>query len=155
MGRLQSLYRFCTINSNGINRNLLRLQRLPLVGGSCRMAFSTTCTTAAGTRSTIDERERAQFAQFATQWWRARGPHAMLLEMNSIRVPFVVDALVPHAGPSSAQRLSLHQPLRGKRILDIGAGGGFLSEALARLGILFSLLEHEFYSQDSTKSTGQ
>ena len=136
MGRLQSLYRFCTINSNGFNRNFLQLQRLPLVGWSWRMTFSTTSSTTAGpARSTIDERERAQFAQFASEWWRARGPHAMLLEMNSIRVPFVVDALVPHAGPSGAQRLSLHQPLRGKRILDIGAGGGFLSEALARLGI--------------------
>lgn len=135
MGRLLPVYRSfaSSISSSLLRRNLFQSPQLSWYLANA--TASTTTTTAESARSTVDERERAQFAKSATEWWRSRGPHAMLHEMNSIRVPFVVDALVPHSGPTGVQRLTIHQPLRGKRILDIGAGGGFLSEALARLGV--------------------
>merc|ERR1719427_2288847 len=62
----------------------------------------------------------------ASDWWNTEGVCKPLHSMNRLRVPFVRDRLVPN------NRNAL--PLQGLKILDVGCGGGILSEPLARLG---------------------
>lgn len=59
------------------------------------------------------------FKDNATKWWSGK-EFSLLRSMNEIRVPFVVDGL--------------DKPIKESKILDVGCGGGILSEPLARLG---------------------
>ncbi|CAH1636521.1 unnamed protein product [Spodoptera littoralis] len=77
--------------------------------------------------STIDAADVKFFSQKMKDWWNPNGDLSLLHSMNLIRVPFVRDGLV------TATKKDLH-PLRDKKILDVGCGGGILSEGLARLG---------------------
>jgi 2-polyprenyl-6-hydroxyphenyl methylase / 3-demethylubiquinone-9 3-methyltransferase len=79
---------------------------------------------------TIDQDEVARFSRLAGRWWDARGPMAALHKFNPVRLGFVRDRAAAHFG-RDAKRLD---SLAGLRILDIGCGGGILSEPLARLG---------------------
>ena len=80
--------------------------------------------------STIDQAEIDQFARLGAQWWDERGPMAMLHKFNPVRVGYIRDQVTAHFG-RDAKKLGC---LTGLRILDIGCGGGILSEPLARLG---------------------
>jgi 2-polyprenyl-6-hydroxyphenyl methylase/3-demethylubiquinone-9 3-methyltransferase len=82
------------------------------------------------TRSTIDESEVAQFSRLAEDWWDAHGPMAMLHKFNPVRLAYIRDHATARFG-RDPKRLD---SLAGLRILDIGCGGGILSEPLARLG---------------------
>uniref|UniRef100_A0A3P9PNC8 Ubiquinone biosynthesis O-methyltransferase, mitochondrial n=1 Tax=Poecilia reticulata TaxID=8081 RepID=A0A3P9PNC8_POERE len=79
--------------------------------------------------TTVDPGEVKRFQLLANKWWDEEGEFAALHAMNDLRVPFVRDNLL------NAQR-ERHpgQPLAGLRILDVGCGGGLLSEPLGRLG---------------------
>jgi 2-polyprenyl-6-hydroxyphenyl methylase/3-demethylubiquinone-9 3-methyltransferase len=81
-------------------------------------------------RRTVDEDEVARFSRLSGQWWDARGPMAPLHKFNPVRLAYVRDRMAEHFG-RDAKRLD---SLKGLRILDIGCGGGILSEPLARLG---------------------
>jgi 2-polyprenyl-6-hydroxyphenyl methylase / 3-demethylubiquinone-9 3-methyltransferase len=81
-------------------------------------------------RRTVDEDEVARFSRMASQWWDVRGPMAPLHKFNPVRLAYVRDRTAAHFG-RDAKRLD---SLKGLRILDIGCGGGILSEPLARLG---------------------
>src|SRR3984885_6455253 len=82
------------------------------------------------TRGTIDEEEVARFSRMSSQWWDARGPMAALHKFNPVRLAYIRDRVAEHFD-RDAKRLD---SLKGLRILDIGCGGGILSEPLARLG---------------------
>jgi 2-polyprenyl-6-hydroxyphenyl methylase/3-demethylubiquinone-9 3-methyltransferase len=82
------------------------------------------------TRRTVDEDEVARFSRMAGQWWDARGPMAQLHKFNPVRLAYIRDRAAAHFD-RDAKRLD---SLKGLRILDIGCGGGILSEPLARLG---------------------
>ncbi|XP_075975580.1 ubiquinone biosynthesis O-methyltransferase, mitochondrial-like isoform X2 [Anticarsia gemmatalis] len=79
--------------------------------------------------STIDASDVELFSKEMDDWWNPNGSLSLLHRMNTIRVPFVRDGLVQ----CSTEERSL-QPLKDKTILDVGCGGGILSEGLARLG---------------------
>ena len=79
---------------------------------------------------TIDEAEIARFSRLSGQWWDARGPWATLHKFNPVRLVYIRDHAAEHFGRDPTRRDSL----AGLRILDIGCGGGVLSEPLARLG---------------------
>lgn len=79
---------------------------------------------------TIDEAELARFARMSGQWWDAQGPWATLHKFNPVRLGYIRDHAAEHFGRDPARIDSL----AGLRILDIGCGGGVLSEPLARLG---------------------
>ncbi len=81
-------------------------------------------------RSTIDADEVAQFSRLSGQWWDPHGPMAALHMFNPVRLGYIRDRAAVHFG-RDAKRLD---SLAGLRILDIGCGGGILSEPLARLG---------------------
>lgn len=80
--------------------------------------------------ATIDPSEVARFDALGAQWWDPKGKMAPLHAINPVRLGFVRDVLVRHFG-HDARSL---RPLKGLRILDIGCGGGLLSEPLARMG---------------------
>jgi 2-polyprenyl-6-hydroxyphenyl methylase/3-demethylubiquinone-9 3-methyltransferase len=79
---------------------------------------------------TVDEAELARFAALAGEWWNPRGKMAPLHKFNPVRLGYIRDAACRHFD-HDAKRLDC---LKGLRILDIGCGGGILSEPLARLG---------------------
>jgi 2-polyprenyl-6-hydroxyphenyl methylase/3-demethylubiquinone-9 3-methyltransferase len=81
-------------------------------------------------RSTVDQAEVDQFARLATKWWDPQGPMAALHKFNPVRLAYIRDRACAHFG-HDPKRLD---SLAGLRILDIGCGGGILSEPLARLG---------------------
>ncbi len=85
---------------------------------------------ATDTATTVDQAEIEQFARLGAQWWDERGPMAMLHKFNPVRVGYIRDQVTAHFG-REPKKLDC---LAGLRILDIGCGGGILSEPLARLG---------------------
>ncbi|MGV8960451.1 MAG: bifunctional 2-polyprenyl-6-hydroxyphenol methylase/3-demethylubiquinol 3-O-methyltransferase UbiG [Stenotrophomonas sp.] len=68
--------------------------------------------------SNFDQAELDKFAALANRWWDAGGPQKPLHALNPVRLKYVGD----------------RASLRGARVLDIGCGGGLLSEALAKAG---------------------
>src|SRR6202051_5020645 len=82
------------------------------------------------TRRTVDEDEVARFSRMSGQWWDARGPMAALHKFNPVRLAYIRDRAAEHFD-RDARRLD---SLKALRILDIGCGGGILSEPWARLG---------------------
>jgi 2-polyprenyl-6-hydroxyphenyl methylase/3-demethylubiquinone-9 3-methyltransferase len=79
---------------------------------------------------TVDREEVARFAALATQWWDADGKMGMLHRFNPVRLGFIKEMACRRFGRDAAALTAL----KGLRILDIGCGGGVLSEPLARLG---------------------
>jgi len=80
--------------------------------------------------SSVDPAEVAQFSALAAEFWDPRGKMRMLHRINPIRLRFIRDHACRHFG-RDPRRLDC---LAALRILDIGCGGGLLSEPLARLG---------------------
>jgi 2-polyprenyl-6-hydroxyphenyl methylase/3-demethylubiquinone-9 3-methyltransferase len=80
--------------------------------------------------STVDEREVEQFARLGARWWDPKGPMAALHKLNPVRLAYIRDQAVERFGRDPKKLDCLKQ----LRILDIGCGGGILSEPLARLG---------------------
>jgi 2-polyprenyl-6-hydroxyphenyl methylase/3-demethylubiquinone-9 3-methyltransferase len=81
-------------------------------------------------RPTVDQAEVEQFSRLAEQWWDPHGSMAMLHKFNPVRLAYIRDQAIARFNRDS-KRLDC---LKGLRILDIGCGGGILSEPLARLG---------------------
>ena len=79
---------------------------------------------------TSDPVELAKFHQLAETWWDPKGPMWPLHAMNAFRMTLIMETL------SQWRNLPVHThyPLSGLQILDVGCGGGILSESLARLG---------------------
>ena len=80
--------------------------------------------------STVDAAEVERFAALAAQWWDPQGPMAALHKFNPVRLAYIRDRACARFG-RDPKRLD---SLSGLRMLDIGCGGGILSEPLARLG---------------------
>ena len=120
--------------------SLRRLPRTPYAvgvsGRLSRVAFNTLAPGAPSTPpSSVDASELRKFASQSSLWWRDdSGPFAALHSLNRVRVPLIRQALLELSLPMPQPTQSAGQPLRGFRILDVGCGGGILSEALARLG---------------------
>ena len=75
----------------------------------------------ATTHDNYHQAELDRFAALANRWWDAEGPQRPLHVLNPVRLDYVKQRL-PAPG------------LHGQRVLDVGCGGGLLSEALARAG---------------------
>ncbi|XP_074943440.1 ubiquinone biosynthesis O-methyltransferase, mitochondrial isoform X1 [Phalacrocorax aristotelis] len=79
--------------------------------------------------SSVDSNEMKKFQLLAHKWWDEEGEYSALHSMNDIRVPFIRDTLL-----NMSSNYHLGNPLSGVKILDVGCGGGLLSEPLGRLG---------------------
>jgi 2-polyprenyl-6-hydroxyphenyl methylase/3-demethylubiquinone-9 3-methyltransferase len=80
--------------------------------------------------SSVDQDEVERFSRHAADWWNPRGPMAALHKFNPVRIGYIRDQSAAHF-ERDAKKLDC---LRGLRMLDIGCGGGILTEPLARLG---------------------
>ncbi len=72
--------------------------------------------------------EIERFNRLSATWWDSRGPMRPLHVVNDLRFGYIVAQICSHLGSDTVDAL------RGLRILDVGCGGGLMSEALARLG---------------------
>ncbi|KAI0696732.1 S-adenosyl-L-methionine-dependent methyltransferase [Cytidiella melzeri] len=91
------------------------------------------CTCKSG--STVNEDEIAHFSRLSSLWWDEQGEFAQLHKMNPTRVRFMREKLVESAFEDDINSdVDIGKVLRGKTVLDVGCGGGVLSESLARLG---------------------
>lgn len=80
--------------------------------------------------ASIAQEEIAQFSRHAEDWWNPDGKFKPLHRLNPVRLEYVRDQACVHFKRDRQVR----QSLKGLKILDIGCGGGLLSEPLARLG---------------------
>ena len=79
------------------------------------------------TETTVDTLEVAKFAQHATQWWDTEGPLKTLHDINPARIEFI------HKWTG----------LNERHVLDVGCGGGVLSEGMAKHGAIVTGLDVE------------
>ncbi len=80
--------------------------------------------------STVDPAEVAKFEAMAAEWWDPQGKFKPLHMMNPARLDYITRQIAAEFG----RDLAAPHPFAGLRILDIGCGGGLLSEPMARLG---------------------
>lgn len=85
--------------------------------------------TGSGEAHSVDPEEVAFYDRYAATWWDPAGPFWPLHRLNAFRTGYIRDRLGAHFGVAPSQA-----PLQGLSILDIGCGGGLLSEAMAGLG---------------------
>ena len=80
--------------------------------------------------TTVNKDEIQKFSKIADEWWDAKGKFKPLHMFNPIRIKYIKDKCISH--------FKLNQnnvkPLSSLKILDIGCGGGLISEPMCRLG---------------------
>lgn len=81
-------------------------------------------------QTTIDPSEVAKFEAMAAEWWDPNGKFKPLHMLNPCRLDYITTQVAEEFD----RDLSHMKPFEGLRILDIGCGGGLLSEPMARLG---------------------
>ena len=79
--------------------------------------------------NTINKQEIEKFSKMATEWWNPEGKFKPLHKFNPIRIRYIKDNIINHLNIKSKNK-----PLNNLEILDIGCGGGLLSEPMSRLG---------------------
>ena len=82
------------------------------------------------TATTVDPSEVAKFQAMAAEWWDPHGKFKPLHMLNPCRLDYICTQIAAEFG----RDLSAALPFAGLRLLDIGCGGGLLSEPMARLG---------------------
>jgi 2-polyprenyl-6-hydroxyphenyl methylase / 3-demethylubiquinone-9 3-methyltransferase len=80
--------------------------------------------------SSVVPADVARFAAVADEWWDPHGKFAPLHQINPVRLAFVRDACLDHFQADMRARA----PFAGRRLLDIGCGGGLVAEPMTRLG---------------------
>ncbi|WP_264211826.1 bifunctional 2-polyprenyl-6-hydroxyphenol methylase/3-demethylubiquinol 3-O-methyltransferase UbiG [Leisingera thetidis] len=81
-------------------------------------------------QSTVDPAEIAKFEAMAAEWWDPNGKFKPLHMLNPCRLDYITRQIAGEFG----RDLTSQHPFEGLRLLDIGCGGGLLSEPMARLG---------------------
>jgi 2-polyprenyl-6-hydroxyphenyl methylase/3-demethylubiquinone-9 3-methyltransferase len=81
-------------------------------------------------QSSIDPAEVERFSRIAAEWWDPHGKFAPLHKFNPVRLGFIREQALARFGRDGG----LRRPFEGLRLLDIGCGGGLLSEPMSRLG---------------------
>ncbi|MEP2531610.1 bifunctional 2-polyprenyl-6-hydroxyphenol methylase/3-demethylubiquinol 3-O-methyltransferase UbiG [Shimia sp.] len=81
-------------------------------------------------QTTVDPAEVAKFEAMAAEWWDPKGKFKPLHMLNPCRLDYITTQIAAEFN----RNLSDPEPFRGLRLLDIGCGGGLLSEPMARLG---------------------
>jgi len=79
--------------------------------------------------TTINKKEIEKFSKMADEWWDPNGKFKPLHKFNPIRIQYIKENIIKNFNlPKN------NEPLSGINILDIGCGGGLLSEPMSRLG---------------------
>ena len=79
--------------------------------------------------NTINKKEIEKFSKIAEEWWNPEGKFKPLHKFNPIRISYIKNNII-----SSFKLKNKKKPLERVKILDIGCGGGLLSEPMCRLG---------------------
>ena len=79
--------------------------------------------------NTINQKEINKFSKIAKEWWDPEGKFAPLHRFNPIRIKYIKDSIINHYNISAKNK-----PFKNLNILDIGCGGGLLSEPMSILG---------------------
>ncbi|MDR3474776.1 MAG: bifunctional 2-polyprenyl-6-hydroxyphenol methylase/3-demethylubiquinol 3-O-methyltransferase UbiG [Devosia sp.] len=82
------------------------------------------------TDTTINADEVEKFSRMAEEWWDPKGKFRPIHKFNPVRLGYIREHALLHFALDGGKR----RPLEGLKVLDIGCGGGLLSEPLARLG---------------------
>ena len=85
----------------------------------------------------IDQGEVSRFSALAAKWWDVKGEFAPLHKFNPTRVKFIRETCVEHFALDYQKRA----PFEGLRLLDVGCGGGLLSEPMRRMGFTVTGLD--------------
>ena len=80
--------------------------------------------------NTVDNNEISKFQAMADEWWDPNGKFKPLHMLNPCRLQYIVDQIAIQFNLN----LTKKNPFKGIRLLDIGCGGGLLSEPMARMG---------------------
>ena len=80
--------------------------------------------------STINREEIQKFSKLADEWWDVNGKFKPLHMFNPVRIEYILKEIADHFGLDPNKKISLND----FEILDIGCGGGLISEPMARLG---------------------
>ena len=80
-------------------------------------------------KDTINKKEIDKFSKLADEWWDPEGKFKPLHNFNPVRLRYIKNTIIKKFGNGSEKL-----PLKDIKILDIGCGGGLLSEPLSRLG---------------------
>ena len=81
---------------------------------------------------TVDRDEIERFARIAKTWWDPEGEFRALHKLNPVRLGFIRDRLARHFG----RDIRAVKPFAGLRLLDIGCGGGLVSEPMAAFAMM-------------------
>ena len=79
--------------------------------------------------NSIDKKEIEKFSNMAAEWWDPEGKFKPLHKFNPIRIKYIKENII-----KEFQLKNKKYPLSGINVLDIGCGGGLLSEPMCRLG---------------------
>ena len=80
--------------------------------------------------TTINKEEIQKFSNLANEWWDVNGKFKPLHMFNPIRIEYILDEICKHFKIDKEEKLLLSN----LKILDIGCGGGLMSEPMSRLG---------------------
>ena len=80
--------------------------------------------------TTINKEEIQKFSRLADEWWDVNGKFKPLHMFNPIRIEYIIENIKKHFKLKKNNDF----PLEGLNILDIGCGGGLISEPMNRLG---------------------
>jgi 2-polyprenyl-6-hydroxyphenyl methylase/3-demethylubiquinone-9 3-methyltransferase len=84
----------------------------------------------AQTARSVDPSEIEKFSRMAAEWWDPTGKFAPLHKFNPVRLKFIRETVAAHFERNGTSL----RPFEGLALLDIGCGGGLLSEPMSRLG---------------------
>ena len=79
--------------------------------------------------TTINQEEIQKFSKLADEWWDVNGKFKPLHMFNPIRIDYILNTVKKHFNKTGKTL-----PLEGLKFLDIGCGGGLISEPMSRLG---------------------
>jgi len=80
--------------------------------------------------TTVNKKEIEKFSRMAEEWWDVEGKFKPLHKFNPIRIKYIKESVIENFKLQNNEKL----PLKGIDLLDIGCGGGLLSEPMCRMG---------------------
>ena len=99
--------------------------------------------------NTINKKEIEKFSKIANEWWNPEGKFKPLHKFNPIRIDYLKKNIIKHFDIKNEKN---NKPLNGVSILDIGCGGGLLSEPMFRLGAKVTGIDASEKNIKKTKS---